>query len=578
MDRWEQIEKLFERASDLPAEKRPQFLDLHCKDDAELRREVESLLASDEKAQEFLESHVLPSDPKSFVEEMDDPWLDQRLGAYRIERRLGRGGMGQVYLASRADGAFQQKVAIKIVKRGMDTESVLRRFRAERQALAQLQHPGIARLLDGGSTHDGLPYLVMEFVDGKPLHQFCDEKRMRIAQRIRIFRQVCLAVDAAHRAQIVHRDLKPGNILVTAEGAPKLLDFGVAKLLDPDVVDFTLPRTIEGQSFLTPEYASPEQIRGEPVTLASDIFSLGVILYELLTGQRPDRARLEKPSEAMARPKTDDTTSTTSWQRGAEPDRLREMLRGDLEIVVMKALHPEPARRYAGARELAEDLRRYQENLPILARKDSLGYRTQKLIQRRRREILTTTFVMTLGIAGWFSVRHYAAVAEERRIEIERLQQGSIETEMSDRLGTNPSPGSQDENSALAVRSRQAMALFTAASADSKAGKMAQAKEKLLHIVVMISLGVDESVFSRSAQLLCHYRLATMQKDAGETEQCEDNFTKAEALFEKELSASPENPSLRQLGRGLFEQLESLARKKGEAKRAQTYAAKARSL
>ena len=334
------------------------------------------------------------------------PVADRRIGPYKVLKELGHGGMGSVYLAARADEQYQKRVAIKVIKAGMDGDEAVRHFRRERQILAGLDHPNIARLLDGGATDDGLPYLVMEYIQGQPLHEYCDSHRLTIDERLGIFQQVCSAVAYAHRNLIVHRDLKPGNIVVTAEGLPRLLDFGIAKLLNPELAGEA--GTATGLA-MTPEYASPEQARGAPITTASDVYSLGVILYELLTGQRPyhfaSRNPLEvlravveqeppKPSTAVERlrlkavlgPQGDASVPLTaegaSRTREGTPVRLQRKLRGDLDNIVMTALRKEPQRRYPSVEALAEDIRRHREGLPITARKGTLPYRAGKYVRR----------------------------------------------------------------------------------------------------------------------------------------------------------------------------------------------------
>ena len=282
-ERWKQVREILDKAIALPPGERPAFLDSSSAGDPELRSEVESLLGSHERAGSvFLQTPA--ADLKSVlpgpVPQADR--VGRRIGVYQIVEEIGRGGMGEVYRAVRADGQFDKKVAIKLVRIGLDTAAVLERFRHERQILASLDHPNIARLYDGGTTEDGVPYLVMELIEGTPIDQYCDEHGLAVRERLLLFTQVCAAVQYAHQRLVIHRDIKPGNILVTAEGVPKLLDFGIAKILDPSAgAETTLLRP------MTPEYASPEQIRGDPITTATDVYSLGVVLYRLLTGRSP---------------------------------------------------------------------------------------------------------------------------------------------------------------------------------------------------------------------------------------------------------------------------------------------------
>src|SRR5215207_2999627 len=285
--------------------------------------------------------------------------IGRRIGAYRLEEEVGRGGMGVVYRASRVDGEFDQTVAIKLIKRGMDTDMILKRFRRERQITAALNHPNIAYFFGGGSTDDGLPYFVMEFIVGRPLYKYCDENRLTLKDRLAVFRQICWAVQAAHDIQVIHRDLKPSNIMVTAAGKPKLLDFGIAKALDPELMSTEDVPTATQLRAMTPEYASPEQINGEPVGPASDIYSLGVILYELLTGHRPYRLR-RKIADEVARVIREEEPTNPSGS-------LKHELSGDLDRIVLKALRKRPSDRYDSASELADDITNFLEGRPINA-------------------------------------------------------------------------------------------------------------------------------------------------------------------------------------------------------------------
>jgi serine/threonine protein kinase/tetratricopeptide (TPR) repeat protein len=360
-----------------------------------------------------------------------------RIGPYAIERELGQGGMGTVYLATRADQAYEKKVAIKVTRGTLGSPDALERFRGERQILAHLEHQNIARLLDGGTTADGLPYLVMEYIEGKPLHAYCDDERLSTAARLRLFLQVCSAVEYAHHNLVVHRDLKPGNILVTADGVPRLLDFGIAKLIDPEAGAEATRATALA---LTPWYASPEQVKGEPISTATDVYSLGVVLYELLTGHGPYRLGTLTPLEVMkavveqeAEPPSsaiDRTVRLTSPDGSREarltpfsvsrtregtPERLRHRLRGDLDAILMMALRKEPDRRYPSVAAFAEDLRAYLTGRPVSARPDSAFYRASKFVNRNRWGVLAglTIVALVLGAAA-------NAFVQSRRVAHER--------------------------------------------------------------------------------------------------------------------------------------------------------------
>jgi serine/threonine protein kinase len=270
-ERWQQVKELLESALEREPSQRAAFLEEACAGDAELRKEVESLLSFHEQAESFIETPAVKITPELFTDQATELMVGRHIGPYKILREIGHGGMGAVYLAVRDDDQYQKRVAIKLVKRGMDTDDIVRRFRNERQILASLDHPNIAKLLDGGTTDDGLPYFVMEHIEGAPIDKYCDTHKLSTVERLALFRTVCAAVHYAHQNLIVHRDLKPSNILVTADGTPKLLDFGIAKLLNPELSARTIDPTRTELRLMTPEYASPEQIRGEPITTASDV-------------------------------------------------------------------------------------------------------------------------------------------------------------------------------------------------------------------------------------------------------------------------------------------------------------------
>ncbi len=391
---WKKLEEVFNAAVEVSRGERTAFLDEACAGDDELRREVDRLLEADEYAGDFIEDAATVPQATDFVLAVsapDDSMIDRQIGAYKIECEIGRGGMGAVYLAIRADNEFERRVAIKIVKRGMDTDFIIRRFRNERQILANLDHPNIAKLLDGGTTDDGLPYFVMEFIEGIPISRYADENQLSIAERLQLFQKVCAAVHYAHQNNVIHRDIKPGNILVTANETPKLLDFGIAKLLNPDPDYDSIDTTATAMRLMTPEFASPEQTRGEVVTAASDQYSLGVLLYELLTGHRPyhmqnrllhEIARVvceiepEKPSlmirraEEMLFPDGKRlwlTPQSVSENRSATPEELRHQLAGGLDNIVLKALRKPAHHRYDSVADLAEDIDRFLHGDPVVA-------------------------------------------------------------------------------------------------------------------------------------------------------------------------------------------------------------------
>jgi serine/threonine-protein kinase len=341
-----------------------------------------------------------------------DDVVGRTIGRYVVRREIGHGGIGRVYLAERADGQFEQRVALKLVKRGMDTDEIVARFLRERQILARLEHPSIARLVDGGVHEDGRPYFVMEHVEGVPITRHCDERRLSVDERLRLFTIVCRAVQYAHRNLVVHRDLKPTNVLVTEAGEVKLLDFGIAKLLGTSESDATMIRA-PGVVLMTPEYASPEQIAGDPVTTASDVYQLGVLLYELLTGRRPhERPGAERAALLFAvrdeEPRRPSLVASVAAASGApDAERLRRRLRGDLDAIALKAVRKEPDERYASAEELAADVDRHLAHLPVRSARPSFAYPARKFVRRHRLGVAATTafLALSVGFAGLYTVR-----------------------------------------------------------------------------------------------------------------------------------------------------------------------------
>jgi eukaryotic-like serine/threonine-protein kinase len=447
-ERWQQVRSILDRAIELPVSERSPYLDQNCADDPELRGEVESLIRSHEEAGSvFLKNPA--ANLKTALETGPVSRIGSRIGVYQIGAEIGRGGMGEVYRAVRADGQYEKAVAIKLVRGGYDTTGLLQRFRHERQILASLDHPNIARLLDGGTTEDGIPYLVMELIEGERLDAYCDAHRLSISERLRLFCEICSAVQYAHQHLIIHRDLKPGNVLVTPDGIPKLLDFGIAKLIDPDsLAETTLVRP------MTPEYASPEQIRGEPITTASDVYSLGVVLYQLLTGRSPypgetrsshqlGKAICEtdptKPSTAVVK---SISTSQEGQVRASTPDhlagvregspaKLQRRLAGDLDNIVLKAIRKEPHQRYTSVEQLAEDLHRHLQGLPVTAVKGSLAYRAEKFIRRNRMAIAAGSLLAVTLVGGIAATIRQARIAR-RQAEIARSERVKAEKRFSD--------------------------------------------------------------------------------------------------------------------------------------------------
>jgi serine/threonine protein kinase/tetratricopeptide (TPR) repeat protein len=441
-ERYQQIKNLFHAALEREPGQRAAFLDQACAGDPALRAEVEALLAV-EPAPSFIEGAIQDAVTR-IAADPPEPVQGQRIGPYQVSRQIARGGMGAVYLALRADDQYRKHVAIKLIRRGLDTDDIIRRFRNERQILAGLDHPNIARLLDGGATGDGRPYLVMEYIEGQPIDDYGDHHKLSTEDRLTLFRQVCAAVQYAHQHLVIHRDIKPSNILVTEDGTPKLLDFGIAKLLTPELAAQTLDATAPALRLMTPDYASPEQVRGEPITTASDVYSLGVVLYGLLTGHRPYRLTgrtphevlqavceqdPEKPSTAITRVEEVSTDGETkritpqsvSHTRADTPERLRRRLSGDLDTIVLKAMHKEPQRRYASVEQFSEDIRRHVEGLPVIARKDTLRYRAGKFIRRHKVGVFATALIMVTLVGGILATLWQARVAERRFNDVRRL-------------------------------------------------------------------------------------------------------------------------------------------------------------
>jgi tetratricopeptide (TPR) repeat protein/predicted Ser/Thr protein kinase len=387
--RWARVNAVFHAALDHQGEARERYLAQTCSTDAALLAEVRSLLSADAQAGSFLEAPA----------RVPDEAAPSEIGPWRIKAELGRGGMGTVYLAERSDGVFSMKAALKLLRRGLDTDDLLARFRDERQILASLQHPNIARLLDGGATADGRPWLVMEYIEGLSLLDWCAQHHVDRAGRLALFQKLCGAVQYAHRNLVVHRDLKPANVLVTGNGELKLLDFGIAKVLGVEPGE---ERTRPGERLLTPAYASPEQLRGERVTTAADVWALGVILYELLVGKRP----FEGSGETLSRAILEGTPP---------PPRLG----GDLDTIILTALRKEPEHRYPTVDQLAEDLLRSEAGLPVRARPATFGYRLGKFVERNRLTVVAASLVAASLVAGVVST---ALQAREARAARERAE------------------------------------------------------------------------------------------------------------------------------------------------------------
>ena len=415
-DRWQKAKAIVADAVELSSRtQRAAFVTEQCGDDESLRQEVEALLDTPTGGFDDLAEAV--STPYGQLQ------AGRRIGEYEVIRELGRGGMGAVYLAHRADGEFDRQVAVKLLKRGIDTDEILARFKAERRILARLDHPNIARLLDAGTTDDGLPYFVMEYVaDGEPLTVFARTHDLSVSARLELFRKVSAAVQFAHQNLVVHRDLKPDNILVTAAGEPKLLDFGIAKLLASDEDAWAM--TIPGEERLTPAYASPEQVRGESITTMSDVYSLGALLYKLLTDKSAHNFSAARPSATALQRVICQTEPQRPSLAVEEPERARA-LRGDLDNIVLRALAKAPERRYASAGHLGDDLRRYLEGRPVRARKDTLGYRASKFVARNKVGVAVAALALLTLLSAFVATMTQRNRAERQSLRAETSEYNS---------------------------------------------------------------------------------------------------------------------------------------------------------
>jgi eukaryotic-like serine/threonine-protein kinase len=488
-ERYARLKELVANALDTPAPERAASLEHACAGDQALLAEARALLDAHARAEGG--AFLVGSAVEAMAEE-EPPTAGRRIGPYLVEGELGRGGSGVVLRAVRADDAYRKAVAIKLVPEAGVSDVARQRFLDERQILAGLDHPNIARLLDGGQTDDGLPYLVMELVSGERIDAFCDARRLDVAGRVRLFIDVAAAVHHAHRNLVVHRDLKPANVLVTADGVPKLLDFGIARLRDPAAAGDAVP-TVTALRAMTPEYASPEQVRGEPLTVATDVYSLGVLLYELLTGHRPYRVKgdgpapmlaavceqdAQVPSDAVTRreERTDGGRTVTidpeevGRVRGLTAGALKRLLQGDLDTIVLKALRKEPTGRYGSAEAFADDLRRFLEGKPVLARRPSITYRATKFVRRNPGAVAGMVLAGVALVGGVGATAWQARRAEvqrqraERRFGDVRRLANTFLFEMHDAVA--PLPGSTGVRELLVKRGLEYLDELSRESAD----------------------------------------------------------------------------------------------------------------
>ncbi len=413
-ERWQRVRDLFEAALPLEPATRARYVAEAAADDTPLAEEVIRLLASDEKAAAFLSTP-----PGAVLQglapgEAGPVTVGRHIGPYRVLGEISHGGMGAVYRAVRDDDQYQKQVAIKLIRGGLGPDFVVDRFKAERQILANLEHPNIARLIDGGTTEEGWPWFSMECVEGEPIDRYCGSRDLSTKQRLELFVIVCSAVQYAHQRLVIHRDLKPGNVLVAQDGTPKLLDFGIAKLLSADRPERRA--TVTGFALMTPEYASPEQVRGDLVTTASDVYSLGILLYELLAGRRAYEIETGSPDE-IARVVCQMEPARPS---AVAPRPLSRQLAGDLDTIVMKAVRKEAARRYASVQELSDDIRRHLSGRPVMARGDALSYRAGKFVRRHRVGVAAAAVVLLSLVGGILATARQARIAKNNQARAER--------------------------------------------------------------------------------------------------------------------------------------------------------------
>ncbi len=445
-ERYSQVKSLFQLVLEQPLPQRPAFLERACGADRELYAQVRELLQSDSTSENFLEKPAVTPLSKVLADaaaEMQEP-MPKQIGPYAIQKLLGSGGMGAVYLASRADKTYNKLVAIKVIHKGIESDRIIQRFRRERQIVASLDHPNIARLLDGGATDDGRPYIVMEYVEGVGIDTWCDQRKLKTNQRLQLFLQVCEALHYAHQNLVIHRDIKPGNILVRPDGTVKLLDFGIAKLMTPEPGSAVVDKTATSMRLMTPQYASPEQIKGEPVTTASDVYLLGIVLYEILTGHRPYQVSDDAPLEAIRafaqgepQPPSQAIFRTTERQlpdgrrhvtrnailvsqnRDGNPGLLTQNLKGEIDAILLRALRRDPKHRYQSTAQFADDLRNHLNHQPVSALPDNTAYRVRLFLRRNLAATLAAaaTFSLLIIFAVFALWQAYRARTEHQRAE-----------------------------------------------------------------------------------------------------------------------------------------------------------------
>lgn len=556
MDTWQRVKEIFSLVIDEPAEDRLNKIAELCGGDRRLQVEVESWLASYGEAEEFLEtpvaSHADFAAGKSAA--------GRRFGSYALEREIGYGGMGAVYLAKRTDGEFEQAVALKIVRQSIAESHMIERFRRERQILASLNHPNIAKLLDGGVSENGEPYLVMEYVEGVPITGFA--LTLSVDQKLRLFLKVCSALSYAHRNLVVHRDIKPGNILVTSDGEAKLLDFGLAKLID-EGLGLDVTETATSYRALTPAYASPEQLRGDAITTSSDVYSLGVVLHELLAGERPFKF------EGMSLDEIIRAVSSTEPALPSRTTATNPKLKGDLDNIILKALRNEPDRRYGSVEQLAEDIERHLSGLPVMARKDTFYYRASKFVMRHRGAVAAALLIMATVVTGVVLTVREKQKADRRFSDLRQLA-NSLMFEVDAEIQKGPTKGramiaksALDYLDSLAMESGNEHDLqLELAAGYLKVGDI-QGKPyrpnlgdtpgakasymKALLILESLNAADPANLEARRLLSLCHQSIGRVEQRMDEWDAALESERKAVELSEALVSADPENPQYRSL-------------------------------
>jgi eukaryotic-like serine/threonine-protein kinase len=615
-ERWQKINELYHVAIDLGSGERIAFLKNECGDDEKLFAEVSNLVAAHQEADNFIENAVADNALEVLGNEAETPDLvGKKFGVYEIIEEIGRGGMGAVYLAKRSDSEFEKQVAIKIIKRGMDTDAVLNRFRNERQILASLEHPNITRLLDGGTTDDGLPYFVMEYIKGVPITEFAESRRLSIDERLDLFRQVCLAITFAHQRLIIHRDIKPSNIIVTNEGVPKLLDFGIAKLMNPEGIGNETAQTATGLRLLTPEYASPEQIHGLQITTLSDIYSLGVVLYELLSGQQPyqfkQRSLFEianiinteeprKPSEIATRRRGD---AETQRQRKTKTLEIpASQLRGDLDNIVLMAMRKEPERRYSSVEQFSEDIRRHLIGLPVIARSLNLKYRFAKFALRNKTAVALGTLIFLTLVGGiitttYQSIRanRQAELTEKRFNEVRKLAKTVLfdyHDAIKDLPGSTPvrerlvRDALEYLNGLASESTNDATLQLELAAAYERVGDVQggslfanlgntegaiESYRKALNILQTSPISDTQTQETLTANASASQKLGGLLWEKGDTKSALEETQKSKAIYEKLFSENPTNFDFRYQYGGTIERIGQILLEQGDLVNAQKH-------